>query len=579
MKIVNNMNYSYFAKLKKQTTYGLALLLMVLTSCGGRSNQNSNPTGFEIKFLVGSDLAQFCQQAASQLNQTEPKTKSGESFYLTCDAKGSGDVVQEVLDLARQFQAGNIQADAPEFPTLMAVDGEIYQSQLIYQMDKLFPGQAYIPDLTDSPLIAYSPMVFMTTEQLAPGLEQSDNLYTDLASKENHKQLDPNAPNISISYVHTAPTRSNSGLQTLVAQFASLAGKPPEDLTLEDVKQYQPEVKQIQSKITRYGKSTGNLARSMTENGVFWASVGSVYESLVIDANSRSATGQTKYQAIYPQATFTSNIRAMLPNAPWVSSAEKEAATQVIEYMRQPETQKIAADLGLRPGVPGVPLGNKFSPAFGVKPQAKYESYRPPQPEVVEAMLDSWKTHAKKPSLVAVVIDTSGSMEGQKLAVIKNTLLNYIQNLGEQEKIALISFNSTIATPVIIEGTQAGKDKGIEFISKLNAGGGTRLYDSSLYARDWLINNSRADAINAVLVLTDGEDSESDLNIDQLSQKLKSSNFESGQNIAFFTVGYGRDGEFNASVLEQIATLNGGYYRQGDPQTISNLMADLQVEF
>ena len=579
MKIVNNMNYSCFAKLKKQTTYGLALLLMVLTSCGGRSNQNSNPTGFEIKFLVGSDLAQFCQQAASKLNQTEPKTKSGESFYLTCDAKGSGDVVQEVLDLARQFQAGNIQADAPEFPTLMAVDGEIYQSQLIYQMDKLFPGQAYIPDLTDSPLIAYSPMVFMTTEQLAPGLEQSDNLYTDLASKENHKQLDPNAPNISISYVHTAPTRSNSGLQTLVAQFASLAGKPPEDLTLEDVKQYQPEVKQIQSKITRYGKSTGNLARSMTENGVFWASVGSVYESLVIDANSRSATGQTKYQAIYPQATFTSNIRAMLPDAPWVSNAEKEAATQVIEYMRQPETQKIAADLGLRPGVPGVPLGNKFSPAFGVKPQAKYESYRPPQPEVVEAMLDSWKTHAKKPSLVAVVIDTSGSMEGQKLAVIKNTLLNYIQNLGEQEKIALISFNSTIATPVIIEGTQAGKDKGIEFISKLNAGGGTRLYDSSLYARDWLINNSRADAINAVLVLTDGEDSESDLNIDQLSQKLKSSNFESGQNIAFFTVGYGRDGEFNASVLEQIATLNGGYYRQGDPQTISNLMADLQVEF
>ena len=579
MKIVNNMNYSCFAKLKKHTTYGLALLLMLLTSCGGQSNQNSNPTGFEIKFLVGSDLAQFCQQAASKLNQTEPKTNSGENFYLTCDAKGSGDVVQEVLDLARQFQAGNIQADAPEFPTLMAVDGEIYQSQLIYQMDKLFPGQAYIPDLTDSPLIAYSPMVFMTTEQLAPGLEQSDNLYTDLASKENHKQLDPNAPNISISYVHTAPTRSNSGLQTLVAQFASLAGKPPEDLTLEDVKQYQPEVKQIQSKITRYGKSTGNLARSMTENGVFWASVGSVYESLVIDANSRSATGQTKYQAIYPQATFTSNIRAMLPDAPWVSNAEKEAATQVIEYMRQPETQKIAADLGLRPGVPGVPLGNKFSPAFGVKPQAKYESYRPPQPEVVEAMLDSWKTHAKKPSLVAVVIDTSGSMEGQKLAVIKNTLLNYIQNLGEQEKIALISFNSTIATPVIIEGTQAGKDKGIEFISKLNAGGGTRLYDSSLYARDWLINNSRADAINAVLVLTDGEDSESDLNIDQLSQKLKSSNFESGQNIAFFTVGYGRDGEFNASVLEQIATLNGGYYRQGDPQTISNLMADLQVEF
>ncbi|MEL7421225.1 MAG: VWA domain-containing protein, partial [Cyanobacteria bacterium J06555_3] len=423
-----------------------------------------------------------------------------------------------------------------------------------------------------------SPMVFMTTEQLAPGLEQSNNLYTTLATTENHRQLDPNAPKIPIAYVHTAPTRSNSGLQTLVAQFASVANKQPEDLTQADVQKYQEEVKQIQQKITRYGKSTGNLARSMTENGVFWASVGSVYESLVINANTQT-NNQDKFQAVYPQATFTSNMRAILPNAPWISSSEQEAATQIIEYMRQPDTQQIAAELGLRPGIPGVPLGSKFSPQYGVQPQAKYDSYRPPQPEVVEAMLNSWQTYAKKPSQVAVVIDTSGSMKGAKLAAIKNTLLNYVQNLGEQEQIALISFNSKINPPVIVEGNTAGKDKGISFISSLTAGGGTRLYDSSLYARNWLMQNPRPEAINAVLILTDGEDSGSQISLDQLSEQLKSSNFESGENIAFFTVGYGRDGEFDAQSLQQIAELNGGYYRKGDPQTISNLMADLQVEF
>ena len=185
----------------------------------------------------------------------------------------------------------------------------------------------------------------------------------------------------------------------------------------------------------------------------------------------------------------------------------------------------------------------------------------------------------KKPSQVAVVIDTSGSMKGTKLAAIKNTLLNYVQNLGEREKIALISFNSEINPPVIIEGNAAGKNKGIEFISRLRANGGTRLYDSSLYARDWLIKNPRPDAINAVLILTDGEDSGSRINIDQLSQKLQESNFESGENIAFFTIGYGQEGQFNPEALQQIAELNGGYYRKGDPQTISNLMADLQVEF
>ncbi|MEL6929714.1 MAG: extracellular solute-binding protein [Cyanobacteria bacterium J06600_6] len=572
--------FSCFQKVSIKAERLALLLALLLVSCSSQSPRNgSSLSGVEVKFLVGSDLAQFCQQASARLNQTKPKTKSGQSFYLSCEAKGSGDVVNEVLNLAQQLQAGNVKAEAPEFPTLMAVDGEIYQSQFIYQMDKLFPGQNYIPALTDSPLIAYSPMVFMTTEQLAPGLEQSENLYTTLATKTNHQELDKNAPGIPITYVHTAPTRSNSGLQTLVAQFASVANKQPEDLTLEDVKQYQEQVKQIQSKIVRYGKSTGNLASSMTQNGVFWASVGSVYESLVIDANTKNPNNGTKYEAVYPQATFTSNMRAILPNAPWINSTEREAANQIIEYLRQPNTQKIAADLGLRPGVPGVALGSKFSPTFGVKPQIKYDSYRPPQPEVVEAMLNSWQTYAKKPSQVAVVIDTSGSMRGTKIAAIKNTLLNYVQNLGEQEQIALISFNSEIGSPVIIDGSQTGKDKGIAYISKLQAGGGTRLYDSSLYARDWLVNNPRPNAINAVLILTDGEDSGSKIDINQLSSKLKDSNFESAENIAFFTVGYGKDGEFNAGVLKQIAQLNGGYYRKGDPQTISNLMADLQVEF
>lgn len=581
------INCGCFSRLINSKIFSLSLLLtsLLLNSCNSNSSSTSNPNlintakGFEVKFLVGSDLAQFCQQAVSKLNQTNPKTKGGQNFYLTCEAKGSGDVVEEVLTLAKQLQSGNISADASDFPTIISVDGEIYQSQLVYQMDKLFPGQNYIPSITDSPLLVYSPMVFMTTTELATGLEKVDNLYTTLVKTENHQQLDKLAPPIPLTYVHTAPTRSNSGLQTLVAQFASIANKKPEDLTIADVEKYQEQVKQIQSKITRYGKSTGNLARSIVENGVFWASVGSVYESSVISANSKLGNNQTQYQAVYPQATFSSNKRAILPNTPWINSDEKEAANQVIEFMLQPEIQQIATNLGLRPGVPGVALGNKFSAQFGVNSQLTYESYRSPQPEVVEAMLKSWQTYAKKPSQVAIVIDTSGSMKGTKLAAIQNTLLNYIQNLGTKEKIALISFNSIINPPIVIEGNQQGKNKGVEFIGRLQANGGTRLYDSSLYARDWVMKNPRPDAINAVLILTDGQDSGSKINLEQLSQKLKESNFESTERIAFFTVGYGKEGEFNPRALQEIAKLNGGYYRKGDPQTISSLMADLQVEF
>ncbi len=307
--------------------------------------------------------------------------------------------------------------------------------------------------------------------------------------------------------------------------------------------------------------------------------MGSVYESLVISANSQNTANSTKYKAVYPKNTFSSNIRAIIPNSPWLSAEEKEGAEKVIEFMRQPATQQIAVNLGLRPATPGVPLGNKFTSQFGVNPNPTYESYRPPQPEVVEAMLKSWQNYAKKPSLVAVVVDTSGSMRGQKMASVQNTLLTYVNNLGPREEIALIPFSNNIGKPILIKGTQESKNQAVKYISSLQADGGTRLYDSALYARNWLRQNKKANAINAVLILTDGEDSGSQIKLPQLEQELQKSGFSTDERIAFFTVGYGKEGEFNPQILQKIAQINSGYYKKGDPATIATVMENLQVEF
>ncbi len=553
--------------------------LLIIGGCNQANTNNNQPSGIPIKFLVGSDLGEFCQQTATKLNATNPQLSSGKPFFLTCDAKGSGDVIAEVVSLSQQLSTGAISADDERFPSLIAVDGEIYQNQLVYQIDKIFPGKNYIPPITDTPLLVFSPMVFMTTAELAPALEKVPNIYTALAEYENYQQLDSQAQPLPIYFVQTAPTRSNSGLQTLVAQFASVANKAPQDLTIGDIEKYQDKVKAIQGKVTRYGVSTASLANSMVENGLFWANVGSVYESLVIRANSQGGENKTKYQAVYPKATFGSNIRGILPNASWVSPEEKEGAQKILDFMLTPESQTLATELGLRPGIPGIALGNKFNAQFGVSPNPNYESYRPPQPEVVEAMLKNWQDYAKKPSQVAVVVDISGSMRGAKMTAVQNTLFNYVNNLGTKEEIVLITFSDEINSPVIIKGTPEGKNKGIQYISSLQARGGTRLYDSALFARDWLKKNLKPDAINAVLILTDGEDSGSGITLQKLEEELKKSGFNSDERIAFFTVGYGKEGEFNSKILEEIARINSGYYRQGNPDTIDKLMNDLQVEF
>lgn len=559
------------------------ICILLLAACGGGGNNSTNNldnfNGLKIKFLVGSALGKFCDRAAQDFNATNPQLEDGKAFRVECEAAGSGDVVSKLVTLATQFKNGTLQESSPEFPTIVSVDGEIYQSRLIYQMNQLFPGQNYIPQITESPLLANSPMVLMTQADIAKGLQKVDNPYKALVDAKNHRDIDPNAPSLNVNYVHTAPTRSNSGLQTLVAQFASVSGKRPETMTAADVQQFEPQVQQIQSKITRYGTSTSSLAKSMVKNGSFWASVGSVYESSVIDANSHLQPGQQRYQAVYPKATFTSNMRAILPKAPWVNAEEKAAAEKFIDYLRSPQVQKIATDLGLRPGIPGIPLGAKFSPEFGVNPQAKYDSLRPPQPEVVEAMLKSWQEVVKKPSLVVVVVDSSGSMEGEKLPAVQRTLQTYVNSLGPKEQIALIDFDRDIRPPVLVTGTPEGKDKGMEFINSLEAGGGTRLYDAAISARNWLKENLRKDAINAVLILTDGDDTTSETSLEQLKQELQKSGFNSDERIAFFTVGYGDEREFDPEALKKIAELNGGYYSKGDPESISKLMSNLQLEF
>jgi Ca-activated chloride channel family protein len=571
------------------------LSTLLLTGCPGSNPSISEPEinsklssvvnskpEFKVKFLVGSALAEFCQQAAQQFNQQQPKLENGQRFYLSCDSKGSGDIVSEIVSYTQQLQTGSLSLDSPELPSLISVDGEIYLTQLRSQVEQLFPGQNYIPEVTDAPLLANSPMVFMTSTELAESVNQG-NLYTALVTAKTHQDLNPNSPQIPIGFVHTAPTRSNSGLQTLVAQFTAVSGKKPEALTVADIQQYQTQVQGIQSKITRYGVSTRSLAEDMVKNGIYWASIGSVYESSVIQANTDLPANASRYQAIYPTETFTSNMRAIVPNTPWVSDNEKAAALQIIEYLRSPEIQKIATHLGLRPGIPGVDLGNKFSPEFGVNPNAKYNALRSPKPEVINAMLKSWQDTAKKPSQVVLVVDSSGSMSGNKLPAVQNTLRIYIESLGQKDQITLIDFDSEVRPPVIVNSTPEGQNQGFQFINRLDAEGGTRLYDAALSAQQWLQRNLNPDAINAVIILTDGEDSDSYLSLQQLKKALERTSFNTSndqqQGIAFFTIGYGEEGEFNPEVLKQIAEISGGYYRKGDPQTITELMSELQVEF
>ena len=71
---------------------------LLVSACGGGISNSRGPE-FELKFWVGSALESFCQRAAEQFNQQGFQLETGETISLTCEAQGSGDVVETVVSL------------------------------------------------------------------------------------------------------------------------------------------------------------------------------------------------------------------------------------------------------------------------------------------------------------------------------------------------------------------------------------------------------------------------------------------------------------------------------------------------
>ena len=569
-------SFGHTAGIKTSTmrpfVFGTALSGLLLSSCG------QVLPGVEVTALVGSALSDVCNQTADLVVKEQLKLSDGTVIGLNCRAMGSGDVVTEIVETAQAVKNGQRPADDPTIPTLISLDGDLEQDQLRYLVQAIEPKQDWIPATTDSPAFASSPMVLMTTPAIAKGLKGLPDPYTTLTTANNHRDLDPNADDLPIRFVHTAPTRSNSGLQTLVAQFVAVSGKPAETLTIDDVRANTAKVEAIQNKITRYGASTGGLAKAMVKNGPFWASIGSLYESLVVSSNLNRTAGQERFVAVYPKKTFTSTMRLILPKAPWVSEREQEAAEVLMAFLLEEPVQRLVGEIGLRPANPAV-QSYQINEANGVDPKARYEALRSPKPEVVQAMMQAWLDVAKKPSRVAIVVDSSGSMNGEKIAALQNSLQLYLNQLGPRDVVALIDFDSVVRQPVVLDGKPESQAKGQAFVAGLVADGGTQLHNAVLAGRDWLASTGKPNEIRAVVVLTDGQDSGAGVSLDQLQQELRRTGFESDERIAVFSVGYGERGNFDATTLQVLADGNGGEFVQGTPETIRNLMNNMQLSF
>ena len=175
------------------------------------------------------------------------------------------------------------------------------------------------------------------------------------------------------------------------------------------------------------------------------------------------------------------------------------------------------------------------------------------------------------------MLDTSGSMKGERIQNARTGALQLLEALSDADQFTFVPFSATVS--FAFEGVElkADRQRAKSAIEGVYADGGTALYDAigAAFDRQMSIGSQKGDKIHAVVVLTDGEDTNSRTRVDQLLQRILSDNER--KQIRVFTIGYGN--EANEKVLKQIADATQAKYFKGTPQNIRSVFREIATFF
>lgn len=154
------------------------------------------------------------------------------------------------------------------------------------------------------------------------------------------------------------------------------------------------------------------------------------------------------------------------------------------------------------------------------------------------------------------VLDTSGSMEGDRLDRLKTALTELTGDFRDREEVTLMPFGSdvkSVRTHVVRpEDPKAGLDGIRADTRKLSADGDTAIYTSLRKAYEHLGTVDR-DTFTSIVLMTDGENTEgaSPADFDDFYGRLPAAE----QRIPVFPILFG---DSDKGELEHIADLTGG---------------------
>lgn len=391
----------------------------------------------------------------------------------------------------------------------------------------------------------------------------------------------------------TNPNTSTTGLSAILMQSYEAAGKA-EGLTAEDVAAAADFSRVFEECVIHYGDTTGKVLSTLydeTQNGAGgsgYVSAVALEETSLLNYNQGNPDSHTvqpgeeltppkeKLVAVYPSGgSMWSDNPVTVLGADWVTPEQAEAGAAFAAFLQTEAAQRILPEYGFRPLDDSVPLGDLFTAEFGVDPAGPAVTLPRPEVDVVSAAIDQW-TQIRKPSSVLEVIDISGSMDepiGDGRSKLDGAIEGAQATLGHfrsSDEVGVWAFTTGVDSEagenlVVLRGVSplASDRESVESALddlRFATREGTPLYDAIAVAYDEMTARAEPGRINAIVVLSDGQDTDSSISLDSLIAKIGASGREGGDDapVRIFPIAYGEGADTGA--LERIAEATGGQW-------------------
>jgi len=544
----------------------LLIAVLAVASC--------TPNTVEVSFWTNDTKAEWVHEVTGPFNDAQHQTASGKTIVVNVEQLSSGDFYP-------LLEAGEIEPTAWSPGTIAWIN----EANVAWQEkhgQPLTSGECPEVVYTAIGIGMWRPMAEAMGWPATP-IGWSDII--DLAADPEGWASYGHPEWGQFKFGHTHPGSSNTGflaMTSLVYNTLGITEGLTPDLVLSDevVKAFEG----IEANTYHYGVSTRSLFTKMANRGPSYLHAGTNSEIGIMATNFyNDLEPPWEFVFIIPaDGTFWSENPYCILQADWVSEEEREAAGIYLDYLLGSEAQNTAVDEWLRPADESIPLRQPLSLENGTD-TSKNPDNVPPLESVSGQTTDAIEQiflQTKKPATVVILVDTSGSMAGNKIDGARQGMITLINSLQPDDRVAVYSFESSIN-----EVGPAGRVGDVaqtltDNVGQLKARGDTRLHDAVCQAVEQANNLQTAGEtasekrLYGIVLLSDGQDTASQLSEPQLFDCLPTG--ETAEGVKIFTIAYG-DGA-DEELLERIAVQTNGRFYTGDPENIEEVYRNISFE-